>query len=79
MLVTGMLSVLNGSQRVFADRFSQLVMRESTDTDQTSSDRELSDWEVWDFDFTSMNGQKKSPIDDRLLELVNLRIRDRIR
>ena len=44
ILVTSLLSLLKGYQSTFVDKFSQLLIRESSDMRQTSSDAELSDW-----------------------------------
>ena len=39
------MGLLSGRQKSYIDRISQLVIRESSDLDETSSDRELSDWQ----------------------------------
>ena len=44
VLVTSLLGLLKGRQNAFVDKFSQLLIRESSDMGQTSSDAELSDW-----------------------------------
>ena len=41
---TAILGLLNGRQSFFVDKMSQLVIRESSNLDETSSDSELSDW-----------------------------------
>ena len=44
ILVTSLLGLLKGRQSSFVDYHSQLVVRESTDMENTSSDAELDDW-----------------------------------
>ena len=39
---TALLALLNGRQKKFTDRFSQLTIRESSDLENTSEDDELS-------------------------------------
>lgn len=40
-----MLGLLSGRQSLFVDKMSQMVIRESDNLDETSSDNELSDWQ----------------------------------
>ena len=44
ILVTSLLGLLRGRQSSFVDYHRQLVVRESTDMENTSSDAELDDW-----------------------------------
>ena len=41
---TALLGLLDGRQSLFVDKMSQLVIRDSSNLDETSSDEELSDW-----------------------------------
>ena len=41
---TAILGLLNGRQSFFVDKMSQMVIRESSNLDETSTDGELSDW-----------------------------------
>ena len=41
LLVTAITGLLNAPQRVFSDRMSSIILRESTDYFKTSSDDEL--------------------------------------
>ena len=38
------MGLLSGSQSFFVDKMSQLVIRESSNLEETSQDSELSDW-----------------------------------
>ena len=40
-----LLGLLNNQQSKFVDKMSQLIIRESTDFDESSADEELSDWQ----------------------------------
>ena len=42
---TAMIGLLSKNQSFFVDRMSQLIIRESSNFEDTSSDNELSDWE----------------------------------
>ena len=44
VFITAVLGLLSGRQSAFVDKYSQLVIRESSVTDGTSSDAELTDW-----------------------------------
>ena len=51
--MTGIMGLLSGRQSYFADRMSQLVIRESTDLEETSADEELSDWQQDSMNFVT--------------------------
>ena len=58
---TAILGLLSGRQSFFVDKLSQLVIRESSNLDETSSDEELSDWQRDNMDYASVmiEGQNK--------------------
>ena len=51
VFISATLALLTGRQSAFVDKFSQLVVRNSTGTEATSSDAELSHWRKEDMDF----------------------------
>ena len=48
---TAILGLLSGGQSFFVDKMSQLVIRESSNLEETSSDSELSDWQRDNMDY----------------------------
>ena len=77
VLVTSLLSLLKGRQTTFVDKFSQLLIRESSDMGQTSSDAELSDWGRQQTEFLSTIASSKEFTDKRLFEIFELRLAER--
>lgn len=43
--MTALLGLCSGRQSSFVDKMAQLVIRESSNMEETSSDAELSDWQ----------------------------------
>ena len=41
---TALLGLLSGRQSFFVDKMSQMIIRESSNFEDTSSDQDLSDW-----------------------------------
>ena len=67
------MGLLSGRQKSYIDRISQLVIRESSDLDETSSDRELSDWQRDEMDYAKRMAQSSNIIDKRLIGIYRLR------
>ena len=71
---TAILGLLSGRQSFFVDRMSQMVIRESSNLDETSTDDELSDWQNDNMDYAKRMVQSSSKVDNRLINLYRLRI-----
>ena len=67
------MSLLTGHQKSFIDKFSKLVIRESSDLMNTGSDSEPSDWNKDAMTFTNQITSSKDPTDKRLINLYKLR------
>ena len=67
------IAFLTGSQKSFVDKFSQLVIRESSDLANTSSNSNLSDWQRDDMNYIARMSRSKVTADKRLLDLYKLR------
>ena len=67
------ISVLTGPQKAFVDKFSRLVIRESSDLVNTSDDDELSDWNREDMTFTKRMTSSKKSSDTRMVNLYKIR------
>ena len=52
---------------------SQLVLRESSNLDETSSDTEHSDWQKDNMDYATMLFQSEDKIDQRFIDLYRVR------
>ena len=52
---------------------SQLIIRESSNLDETSSDRELSDWSREDMIYMTRMMESADKVDQRLLKLYKVR------
>ena len=72
ILVTSLLGLLKGRQSSFVDYHSQLVVRESTDMDNTSSDAELDDWSQRNMDFVDKMNISSDIVDKRLLQIFKI-------
>lgn len=70
---TAMLGLLNGRQSLFVDKMSQLVIRESDNLDETSSDNELSDWQHDDMGYVKRMISSTNQTDKRLLNLYKVK------
>lgn len=71
---TALLGLLSGRQSFFVDRMSQLVIRESSNLEETSQDSELSDWQVDNMDYAKRMVQSSNKVDERLINLYRLKI-----
>ena len=67
------IAFLTGSQKSFVDKFSQLVIRESSDLANTSSNSNLSDWQRDDMNYIARMSRSKVTADKRLIDLYKLR------
>ena len=67
------LGLLNGRQSLFADKMSQMVIRDSSNLDESSSDDELSDWQRDDMIYVKRMMQSHNKVDARLLKLFKVR------
>ena len=76
VFITATLSLLNGNQKSYADKYSQLVIRESSDFNATSSDAELSDWRADEMRFIENMQNHEGQIDKRLFDIFRLRKED---
>ena len=70
---TAILGLLSGRQTFFVDKMSQMVIRESSNLDETSSDSELSDWQKDNMDYANRMVRSSSKVDNRLINLYRLR------
>ena len=52
---------------------SQMVIRESSNLDETSTDRELSDWQNDNMDYANRMVMSSNKVDQRLINLFRLR------
>ena len=73
MQATALLGLMNGRQSLFVDKMSQMVLRDSDNFDQTSSDNELSDWQRDDMVYVKRMIQSSDSTDKRLLDLYKVR------
>ena len=64
---------LSSNQKQFIDKFSQLIIRESSDLVNTTSDAQLSDWQREDMTFTKKMTLSQDPFDKRLVQLYKIR------
>ena len=65
---------MSSRQKSFVDKFSQLVIRESSDFGgATSSDAELSDWGKEEMQFAAQMTSSKLRDDSRFINLYKLR------
>ena len=72
--MTSLIGLLNRRQTIFVDKFSQLILRDSSEMDQTtSSDNELSDHRREDMKFARRMMLSKDPNDKRFLSLYKLK------
>ena len=60
---TAFLALLTGKQSFFIDKLSQMVIRESFDSQETSSDEELSDWGREDSRYAQKLAKSKDIVD----------------
>lgn len=70
---TAILGLLTGRQNFFVDKMSQLVIRESSNLDETSDDSELSDWQQDNMDYAKALAESRNKVDERLINLYRIR------
>ena len=70
---TAILGLLTGRQSFFVDKMSQLVIRESSNLDETSEDAELSDWQRDNMDYAKAMTESQNLVDQRLISLYKTR------
>ena len=73
IFITSLLGLLKSRQSSFVDKFSQLVIRESTDMEATSQDADLSDLGHGDMHFVGSMVQSSNCVDKRLINIYKLR------
>ena len=71
--MASMMAALTGHQKSFIDKYSQLIIRESSDLCNTSSDAQLSDWQREDMRFTKRMTLSQNLVDKRLVNLFKIR------
>lgn len=71
--MTTSLGLLTRNQSILVDNFSQPVLRESTDIDQTSSDEELSDWRHEDIELIKSMTHSHNAADKRFISIFKLK------
>ena len=67
------IGLLKGHQKEFIDKFSQFVIRESSDLAETSSSAPLSDWGRESMKFTNKMSESQDIVDKSLISLYKLR------
>ena len=73
---TSLIGLLNGRQTMFVNKMSQLVIRESSDSQNTSEDHELSDQGHDEINHINKMMHSGSQVDKRLIELFKVRQAD---
>ena len=69
----GLLGLLNNRQSKYVDKMSQLIIRESTDFDESSADSELSDWQKDNMDYVRRMASSRDLVDKRLTNIYMIR------
>lgn len=75
---TALLGLLSGRQSFFVDKMSQMVIRESSNLEETSLDSGLSDWQVDNMDYATRMVQSSNKVDERLINLYRLKLADQL-
>ena len=63
------MALLSGKQSFFIDKMSQMLIRESSNFEETSEDEELSDWGMDDHKYIAKLTNSKEKVDQRLIDL----------
>lgn len=71
--MTAILGLLSGRQSFFVDKMSQMVIRESSNLEETSSDNDLSDWQRDNMDYVKKMTDSNNKVDKKLLNLYRIR------
>ena len=70
---TAVLALLSGKQSFFIDKMSQMLIRESSNFEETSEDEELSDWGMDDQKYAEKLAKSEEKVDQRLIDLYMIR------
>lgn len=73
LFVTAILGLLSGRQSFFVDKMSQLMIRESSNLEETSSDAELSDWGNDDMHYVKRMFESSNKVDKRFIDMYKIR------
>ena len=73
LFVTSMIGLLSGRQSFFVDKMSQMMIRESSNLDETSDDAELSDWGNDDMHYVKRMFESSNKVDQRFIEMYKVR------
>ena len=73
LFVTSMIGLLSGRQSFFVDKMSQMMIRESSNLDETSSNGELSDWGKDDMHYVKRMFESSNKVDQRLIDMYKVR------
>ena len=71
--MTALLGLLSGRQSFFIDKMSQLVIRESSNLEETSSDADLSDWNRDNMDYAKRMALSSNQTDQKFISLYRIR------
>ena len=71
--MTAILGLLSGRQSFFVDKMSQMIIRESSNCEETSHDEELSDWEREDMRHMQDMFTSTNKVDQRFIDLYKVR------
>ena len=71
--MTALLGLLSGRQSFFIDKLSQLVIRESSNLEETSSDADLSDWQHDNMDYAKRMALSSNQTDQKFMNLYRIR------
>lgn len=67
------LSLLSGRQAFLIDKMSQLVIRESSNLEETSSDAELNDWPIESMHYAKKMALSSNRTDQKILSMYKIR------
>ena len=71
--MTAILGLLSGRQSYFVDKMSQLIIRESSNLEETSEDAELSDYKREDMKYMQRMVASKNEVDQRFIDIYKVR------
>ena len=71
--MTAILGLLSGRQSYFVDKMSQMIIRESSNLEETSDDKDLSDWEREDMRNMQHMFTSSNKVDQRFIDLYKVR------
>ena len=71
--MTAILGLLSGRQSYFVDKMSQLIIRESSNLEETSDDSDLSDWQRDDMTHMQEMFTSSNKVDQRFIDLYKVR------